>query len=244
MISDALFSGVLEPPRIAAEDASPATVPDAELVRRSITGDDAAFAEIVSRYRGKMFGIALSLVRCHADAEEIVQDTFICAHRGLAGFRGESSLGTWLHRIAFNRSRNRYWRLFRRQRHEACSLDCPLGEDSDTTLADLAVSDSPTPVREAANREFYAHVTACMGKLSAHQREILSLRDFSGHSYEKIAETLGLSMGTVKSRIARARKNLCGLLTQACDGFEPGLPPFSRWFEPSRLSGRLESVYG
>src|SRR5438105_3726280 len=99
---------------------------DAELVRRFNAGDEDAFVEIMTRYREKIFSVALALLRNRADAEEIAQDTFIRAHRGLARFRGDSSLATWLHRIAVNLARNRYWYFFRRRRHATLSLDCAL----------------------------------------------------------------------------------------------------------------------
>ena len=217
---------------------------DAALVCRFNAGDQAAFVEIVSRYRGKMFSIALRHLRNHADAEEIAQDTFIRAYRGLARFRGDSSLASWLHRIAFNLSRNRSRYFFRRHRHETLSFDCALSDDGKATIADLVTSDVPDPAREAANREFFAHVTVCMEKLSAHQREILTLRNLLDYTYEEIAVTLGLSRSTVKSRITRARKNLRGLLVEMYAGFEPGTSPSCQWFESSRSSGRLDVAYG
>jgi RNA polymerase sigma-70 factor (ECF subfamily) len=211
---------------------------DAELVRRFNAGDEDAFIEIVTRHREKMFSIALGHLGNRADAEEIAQDTIIRAYRGLARFRGDSSLATWLYRIAFNLSRNRSWYFFRRHRHETDSLDCVLGDDDEATLADLIASDAPDPAREAANREFFANVTRCLGKLSAKQNEILTLRNLLDRSYEEIAETLGLSLGTVKSRIARARKNLRRLLAQTYGELEPGASLSFPWFEPSRTSGR------
>jgi RNA polymerase sigma-70 factor (ECF subfamily) len=217
---------------------------DAALVRRFNAGDQAAFVEIVTRYRGKMFSIALRHLRNHADAEEIAQDTFIRAYRGLARFRGDSSLASWLHRIAFNLSCSRYWYFFRCHRHETRAFDCAVGDDSTATFADLVAGNVPDPAREAANREFFAHVTVCMGKLSAHQREILTLRSLLDRSYEEISETLGLSLGTVKSRIARARKNLRGLLAQTYAEFEPGTSPSFQWFEPNRPSGHLKGACG
>jgi RNA polymerase sigma-70 factor (ECF subfamily) len=217
---------------------------DAALVRRFNAGDEDAFVEIVTRYRGKLFSIALRHLRNHADAEEIAQDTFIRAYRGLARFRGDSSLASWLHRIAFNLSRNRYSYFFHRHRHETCSFDCAPGDDNKVTFADLVASDVPDPAREAATREFFAHVTVCMGKLRAHQREILTLRNLLHYSYEEIAVTLGLSRGTVKSRITRARKNLRGLLAQTYAEVEPGASPSFQWFEPSRPTGCLDVACG
>jgi RNA polymerase sigma-70 factor (ECF subfamily) len=102
---------------------------DAVLVRRFNAGDPAAFVEIVTRYRDKMFHFALRLLRNRPDAEEIAQDTFIRAHQGLAHFRGDSSLSAWLHCIALNLSRNRYRYFFRRCSHAMQSLDCAVSAD-------------------------------------------------------------------------------------------------------------------
>jgi RNA polymerase sigma-70 factor (ECF subfamily) len=217
---------------------------DAALVRRFNAGDEDAFVEIVMRYRKKMFAIALRHLRNHADAEEVAQDTFVRAYRGLARFRGDSSLASWLHRIAFNLSCNRHSYFSRRHCHETCSFDCALGDGSNTTFADLVASDVPDPAREAANREFFAQVTVCMEELRAHQREILTLRNLLHYSYEEISETLGLSRGTVKSRITRARKNLRGLLAQTYAEVEPGASPSFQWFEPSRPTGCLDVACG
>jgi RNA polymerase sigma-70 factor (ECF subfamily) len=212
---------------------------DAELVRRFNAGDEAAFVEIMTRYREKIFSVALALLRNRADAEEIAQDTFIRAHRGLSRFRGDSSLATWLHRIAVNLARNRYWYFFRRRRHATLSLDCALSDDSDATFADLVATDAPSPAREAATGEFSALVATCMEKLDARHREILTLRNLLNRSYDEIAQALGINVGTVKSRIARARGNLRALLAEACPEFSPDAAP-SDWFEPARATGRLE----
>ena len=221
----------------AAVSAAEAKV-DAELVRRFRAGDEAAFVEIMTRYREKIFTIVLSLLRNRADAEEIAQDTFIRAHRGLVNFRGDSSLATWLHRIAVNLARNRYWYFFRRRRHATLSLDCALTEESDATFSDLIATDAPDPARESATNEFAALVAASMEKLDARHREILTLRNILHQSYDEIATALGINVGTVKSRIARARENLRARLAEACPEFAPESAP-SDWFETSRPIGRL-----
>jgi RNA polymerase sigma-70 factor (ECF subfamily) len=192
----------------------------------------------MSRYREKIFGITFALLRNRSDAEEITQDTFIRAHRGLIHFRGDSSLATWLHRIAVNLARNRYWYFFRRRRHATLSLDCPLGDEGDSTFTDLVASESPDPAREAATGEFAALVSDCMGRLEPRHREILTLRNILHRPYEEIAATLGINVGTVKSRIARARENLRSLLAEACPEFAPDAEP-SSWFEPVRPGGRM-----
>ena len=214
---------------------------DAELVQRFNAGDEDAFVEIMNRYREKIFSVALALLRNRADAEEIAQDTFIRAHRGLSRFRGDSSLATWLHRIAVNLARNRYWYFFRRRRHATLSLDCALSDDSEATFADLVATTAPNPAREAATDEFAQLVTVCMEKLDARHREILTLRNLLNRSYDEIAQALGINVGTVKSRIARARGNLRALLAEACPEFAPDAAP-GDWFEPNRPTGKLETA--
>ncbi len=217
---------------------------DAALVRRFNAGDQAAFVEIVTRHRRKVFALALRHLHSHADAEEIAQDTFIRAYRNLARFRGDCSLASWLHRIAFNLSCNRYWQFFRRHHHDTRALDSALDDGSRATFADVVASDLPDPARAETNREFFAHVTVCMAKLSVPQREILTLRSLLDRSYEEIAETLGLHPGTVKSRLARARRSLRGLLAQTYADFAPGASPSFPWLEPSRSSAHLNDAYG
>ena len=155
---------------------------DAILVRRFNAGEAAAFVEIVTCHREKMFQVALGVLHNRADAEEIVQDTFIRAHRGLAQFRGDSSLAGWLYCIALNLSRNRYWYFFRRHRHALRPLDAPLGENGSATFANMVASDAPSPVREVVNNEFPAIISACTKQLPPGQREILRLRNDQHYS--------------------------------------------------------------
>ena len=185
---------------------------DAALVRRFNAGDATAFDEIVGRHREKIIAVTFALLRNRADAEDIVQDTFIRAYRGLARFRGDSSLATWLHRIALNLARNRYWYFFRRRRHLTLSLDCTVGADGTATFADLIAAESPSPARSAATQEFTTLVSDCMKKLDAAHREILTHRNLLDRSYDEIASLLGIKVGTVKSRIFRAREELTRIL--------------------------------
>jgi len=213
---------------------------DAALVQRFNAGDESAFVEIVDRYHARMLQVALRLLRNRADAEEIAQDTFIRAYRGLAKFRGDSSLATWLHRIALNLSRNRYWYYFRRCRHASLPLDAEYGDTSHASFAELVASDAPSPMQEAATNEFAAIVSACMEQLPASQREILTLRNVEQLSYDRISQTLGIRIGTAKSRIARARENLRSLLFPVYsvpDG--SGDTPAAPWFEFCRRAGLL-----
>jgi RNA polymerase sigma-70 factor (ECF subfamily) len=227
------------PERAARSAASAAEAAhDAELVRRFNSGDEKAFVEIMERHREKIFTITRSLLHNHADAEEITQDTFIRAHRGLARFLGESSLSTWLHRIAVNLARNRYWYFFRRRRYATLSLDCPLSDDSSATFTDLVASEQPDPARTAVSDEFSTLIQDCMDKLPAPHREVLVLRNVMHRSYDEIAKALGITVGTVKSRIARARENIRTHLAESCPEFGPDAD-LSSWFESARSTNGI-----
>jgi RNA polymerase sigma-70 factor, ECF subfamily len=216
---------------------------DAALVRRfTVDGDETAFVEIDTRHREKIFSVAFALLKNHADAEEIAQDTFIRAHRGLAAFRGDCALGTWLHRIALNLARNRYWYFHRRQRHATWSFDCAFSEENSATLASLVASSDPSPVQEATTTEFSTLITQCMEQLGAGHREVLTQRNVLNCTYDEIARSLGISVGTVKSRIARARGVLRVLLAKSCPEFAADSLP-SQWFAPSRPSSHLQAIH-
>ncbi len=241
MIAPADFSSSFTPGNTDTKATRAATAReearhDAELVRRFNAGDDRAFVEIVTRYRAKMFAAAFAMLRNRADAEEVAQDTFIRAHRGLARFRGDASLSTWLHHIALNLARNNYWYYFRRRRHATLSLDCPCSDDNRATFADLVATESAGPVRTAMTGEFAELVAACMARLGARAREILTLRNTCNLSYAEIARQLGISVGTVKSRIARARESLRVLLARACPEFRAN-NELGAWFDPVRPVG-------
>ncbi|HTL68552.1 MAG TPA: sigma-70 family RNA polymerase sigma factor [Lacunisphaera sp.] len=200
---------------------------DERLVQRFIVGDEAAFVEIVTRHRTRMFRAALGLLRNHADAEEIAQDTFIRAHRGLASFRGDSSLVAWLHCITLNLARNRYWYFHRRRRHATLPLDAQLGDNGTATYADMVPSSDPSPVREVVNNEFVAIISRCMQRLPSSQQQILELRNGQQYSYARIGHLLDIRIGTVKSRVARARRNLRALVGNAYPEWQSSAPTLS-----------------
>ncbi|HNC23848.1 MAG TPA: sigma-70 family RNA polymerase sigma factor [Opitutaceae bacterium] len=181
---------------------------DQVLVDRFKNGDQAAFNEMVSRYWDRIYAMVNQLLRNPEDAEEVTQDAFIRAHRGLANFRGDSAFSTWLYQIATNLARNRYWYWWRRKRDKSISFDAPVSSDNPTTLADMIPAEVETPDDITVTTEFVNRIGQGMEKLSAKHREILTLRNIKNLSYEEIAEILGISVGTVKSRIARARESL------------------------------------
>jgi RNA polymerase sigma-70 factor (ECF subfamily) len=217
---------------------------DAKLVERFRSGHEQAFVEIMERYRGRIFGLAQNLLRNASDAEEITQDTFIRAHRGLAEFRGDSSLATWLYRIALNLSRNRYWYFFRRRRQDSISLELSLGGDSSATFSDLIAAEARSPLQETVTQEFTELVARCMEKLDPTHREILTMRNILNLPYEEIASTIGINVGTVKSRIARARENLRKLMVAEAPEFGPEPAGTADFFEHSRTThGCLAIAY-
>src|ERR1700690_2036532 len=194
-------------------------IQDAVLVRQFIGGDESAFSEIMNRHRSRVFAAAMGLLHNHSDAEEITQDTFVRAHRAFSRFRGDSSVATWLHRIAVNLARNRYWYFFRRRRHSTLSLDAAVGESGNSAFCDLLSAPDPDPSQEASRTEFVGAVESCMDRLEPSHRRILTMRSVLDQSYEEIAGALGINVGTVKSRIARARERLRILLEQECPAF-------------------------
>jgi RNA polymerase sigma-70 factor (ECF subfamily) len=181
---------------------------DRILVDRFKNGDQAAFNEMVSRYWDRIYSMVHQLLRNQQDAEEVTQDAFIRAHRGLANFRGDSAFSTWLYQIATNLARNRYWYWWRRKRDKSVSIDAPIGQENDLTLSDVIPAEVESPDDITVTQEFVERIGKGMDRLSSKHREILVLRNVKNMSYEEIAAILGISVGTVKSRIARARESL------------------------------------
>ena len=216
-------------------------IQDAMLVQRFNGGDESAFGEIMSRHQSRVFAAAMGLLHNHADAEEITQDTFVRAHRGFSRFRGDSSVATWLHRIAVNLARNRYWYFFRRRRHSTLSLDATMGSEGDATFSDLLSTAEPDPSQESSRNEFMHAVEIAMDKLEAGHRRILMMRTALDKSYEEIAAELGINVGTVKSRIARARDRLRNCLEKECPEFANDTDP-ADWFEPARGGGQATAA--
>ena len=181
---------------------------DKLLLERFRQGDDRAFDDIVRRYHEPIFRRVFGLLKNHEDAEEVTQDTFLRARRGLGAFRGDAAFSTWLYQIATNLAHNRYWFWWRRGRHAAVSLDAAIGPEAGLTLAEVLPDEEPDPGKKAVTQELFERVEVAMGSLSPAHREILTLRNVRDLSYEEIAALLNLSLGTVKSRIARAREAL------------------------------------
>ena len=178
---------------------------DAELVVRTCRGDNDAFAELVARYQDYMHNTIGHMVGFGQDAEDLTQEVFLKAYRGLGGFRRRAQFSTWLYGIMLNCVRS-YWR-HKGRRPNVVSLDRSAGEDGDDPAPDPP---SPTdgPDGEVERSENVAMIRAAIGRLPEELREIVVMRDLQGMSYEDLALTLDLPLGTVKSRLARARSAL------------------------------------
>jgi RNA polymerase sigma-70 factor, ECF subfamily len=174
-------------------------------VDRLQVGSDEAFETLIHLYQAPIYNVAFRILGDASEASDAVQETFMKIFKGIKTFRGESGLKTWIYRIAISESlnRQRWWKRWRR--HAPVSID-----DTTPNGARLVeVRDSgPTPESACAQMEIDLEVQRALNGLSFEHRVAVVLRDIEGLSYEEIAETLGLSLGTVKSRLWRARSEM------------------------------------
>lgn len=175
---------------------------DQLLVERSKKGDREAFEHLVRLYENKVYTIAYRLMGNHADASDLAQDAFIKIYQALPNFRGDSSFSTWIYHITVNVCRDE---LRKRQRRPTVSLDEPAGENTPTYEIR---SNAPGPEEMLDRSETQAMIQQCLNMLSDDYRTILVMREIQDLAYEEIAEHLGCSLGTVKSRLSRARQAL------------------------------------
>jgi RNA polymerase sigma-70 factor (ECF subfamily) len=182
------------------ERVPPSEDTDAELLGRCRLGDEEAFDVLVLRHQQRAFNVAFQLLRDHEDAREVAQDAFVGIYRNLDRFRGECEFTTWLHQIVVNLARNKYRWWKRRGRQQAVSLDDPQAAQVAGTTA--------LPDAQAIKAEFVQRLTEKMAELPEEFREVLVLRNVEDMSYQQIAVALQCPVGTIKSRIARARDAL------------------------------------
>ena len=191
---------------------------DRELVEQAKRGDQGAFEQLVLDNQNKVYTLALRLVNDRTAAEDLAQEAFVRAWQGLVSFQGGSSFSTWVYRLATNLCIDYLRRQRRRERVEpVVSLD-----DADSGWAEPADRDSdPQLVLERSERG--RALARGLAKLPDWQRQVLVLRELSGLSYQEIGEALDIDLGTVKSRIARARLSLRIILLE--DGNLFDMPP-------------------
>jgi RNA polymerase sigma-70 factor (ECF subfamily) len=172
------------------------------LVKRSQKGDTGAFEQLVTMYQDRIYALSYQLTGNYADAQDLAQNVFIRAYRALPGFRNEADFGTWLHRIAVNLSINE-----KRRKKPDVSLDNPVQTD-EGEMPRLVASNGDSPEEAYEKKEFSNMVREALWELSEEHRAVLVLREMQGYSYDEIAQMLDCTLGTVKSRINRARQAL------------------------------------
>ncbi len=182
---------------------------EADLVRRCAAGDQSACADLVSAHERMVYQLAFHLLGTREEALDLSQEVFLRVFRTMTTFRGQSSLRTWIYRIVINQARNRqrWWR--RRHQSDQVSLDQHV-----QTHGELPQR-ADTPDRLLVRKEAAARLWRAMDRLPFDQRTAIVLREFDGLSYEEIAFSLDIAVGTVKSRLTRARQALRADLVEA-----------------------------
>ena len=186
--------------------------PDAELLERFRAGDSSAFNEIVDRYERRVFAIAVRICRHHEDARDVTQDVFVTALKSLSTFRGDAQLATWLHRVTVNAALDL---VRRRGRREGPGLE---------EVGDRPASE-PGPESVAIESVRAREVHLALGRIADDQRAMIVLHDLQGLDYAEVAAALEVPVGTVKSRLHRARLALAkelGHLKEAEPTADPG----------------------
>jgi RNA polymerase sigma-70 factor (ECF subfamily) len=178
-----------------------------EFIERLKRGEAAAFEELVAERSGEIYGLLFRLTENSEEARDLTQETFLRAFQNIDRFRGEAEVRTWIYRIAINQARNRF-RWWRRRRREATvSLDQKQGESGQSIISTLA-EPAQNPEEQTLARERELALRSALQRLGQAYRETVILRDIEGFTYEEIAETLAINVGTVKSRLARGRQEL------------------------------------
>jgi RNA polymerase sigma-70 factor (ECF subfamily) len=193
-----------------AVDWSEIGVREAALIQRCAAGDEGAFAELVAEHQRMVVQLAMNLLGDRDEALDLSQDVFIRVFRTIGQFRGQSALRTWIYRIAVNQARNRhrFWR--RRRRSDQVSLDAHV-----EAHGDFQCGAESGPDRILAQKELATKLQDALDALPFDQRTAIVLREVDGLSYEEIAFSLGVAVGTVKSRLTRARQTLRAGLREA-----------------------------
>jgi len=197
MVRDANFND--EAPQ--AEDAGPS---DVDLVIQAQKGDVHAFDELVERYHGRIYGLTYNMTSNREDAEDLTQEVFVKAYEALPRFKGKSSFYTWLYRIAVNKTIN--YRK-KRNRKRALSLDQFDQEiKTDEVYHDLTTKGSP--LRNLSLSELQIKLNEALQSLSEKHRTVVVMHDMQGIPHEEIAKVVGASVGTVRSRLFYARRQM------------------------------------
>ena len=176
---------------------------EASLIQRCAARDEEACAELVSEHQRMVYQLSLNLLNDHNEALDLSQEVFLRVFRTIHSFRGHSSLRTWMYRIVVNQARNRqrWWR--RRHRAQQVSLDQHIQEHGD-----LPEAVDHGPDRMVGQKQLGERIRVALDRLPFDQKTAIVLREIDGLSYDEIGFSLGIAVGTVKSRLARAREGL------------------------------------
>ena len=180
---------------------------DAATVRTFQAGAKGAFDELVLKHKDKVFNLCYWFLGDYEEANDSAQETFVKVYRSLDKFRFESTFFTWLYRIAVNTCKNRLKSSEYRQKKEMVWLDNPGKSQSGNAFRDIQ-DESPSPIVELERKERLMSIKKAINSLPAEQKIVVALRDIEGLSYEEVASITGFNIGTVKSRLARARLDL------------------------------------
>lgn len=187
---------------------------EAALIAELRAGSEEAFAWLIARYHQPIYSLLARTVQNRADAADLAQEVFVKVFRGVGSFHGESSLRTWIYRIALREASNqRRWWMRHKQQEVPIEQEITDGECSTPIrLKEMLVDPSESPYDAAVHAENRARVEAALAKVPEPYRTTLILRDIEGFVYEEVAEMQGVNLGTVKSRLVRGRAFLKALL--------------------------------
>jgi len=181
---------------------------ETQFIDRLRRGEAAAFETLVHERSGEIYGLLYRLTENNEEARDLTQETFLRAFQSIQQFRGDSDLRTWIYRIAINQARNR-WRWWRRRRRDSTvSLDSSGENGGPALVAKLRAENVADPEQNTLAREREKKLRHALSGLRRVYREAVILRDIEGFAYEEIATALEISVGTVKSRLARGRQEL------------------------------------
>lgn len=192
------------------------TMTDGDLVARALTGHGDAYGEILGRYQRPVFTLVLRMVKDRSVAEELAQDAFLKAFEKLSSYDQGRKFSSWMFKIAHNTTIDH----LRRRSVSTVSLDEPVGGDEDGPVRSVEDTETLAPDADLERLELSRALTAVVGELRPEYREVVLLRYQVGLEYAEIAEAAGLPLGTVKTYIHRARKELVALLESR--GIRPG----------------------
>ena len=187
---------------------------DLNLVRYAQSGADWAFDQLVLKYRPRIVELAMRYTRNADDAEDATQETFIKAYRGLRRFRGACAFYTWLYRIASNCARS----LLKARRRDFLSNTIDFAEFRDAARLPTRLRELATPEELAVTADIRGTVNSALDGLSEENRTVITLREIDGLSYQEIASAMSIPVGTVRSRVFRARDYIDHKLRRVHDG--------------------------